>query len=300
MDVIDSKLSELNEWKGARQFTITKTNGNTYGAYPYGISVSFINGENRAQNSQFDNTNFPVNGTILTVNHNRYRCYQTFHISEGNNAQWYRHYYKDAWSAWKKIIDEDDAKEYPRTRRVSSAVLNNNTTMESGMFVVNSGSTIGLPIQDWYHVINLKHYNEDGYNAQIALRLSSGEGIFFRNSCGGTWRPWRRLDSSDVYKASSFTIDMSMQNCFVRIGGKNDCTITVPHYNDVPLPVGIDITFFVETSKQVTLVPASNVVIWSENNSLKSDGQCTAFTLRTISSNFQGKTYWAAIGRLTP
>ncbi len=82
--------------------------------------------------------------------------------------------------------------------------LNNNTGLRAGLYQ-NSGdglrnaanSAVALP--SWWHVINLHHQHNNGYNAQIAVPLSSAlTDMYFRTSGGGAWTEWRKVISENT------------------------------------------------------------------------------------------------------
>lgn len=82
--------------------------------------------------------------------------------------------------------------------------LQDNKTLCSGIYQ-NSGDGLydaagsALSLTNWWHVINMHHQHNNGYNAQIAVPLSaSPKDIFFRTSAGGTWTEWRKVLSENT------------------------------------------------------------------------------------------------------
>jgi hypothetical protein len=82
--------------------------------------------------------------------------------------------------------------------------LQNNTTMRGGIYE-NSGDGLynasgsALAFTGWWHVINMHHQHNNGYNAQIAVPLSASPNeIFLRTSGGGTWSEWRKVLSENA------------------------------------------------------------------------------------------------------
>jgi len=63
---------------------------------------------------------------------------------------------------------------------------------QSGIYTVNDGTDMGLLLQ-WYHVINMHHKDNNGYNAQIAAGLSENRSLLFRAAAGGTWGRWNPI-----------------------------------------------------------------------------------------------------------
>jgi hypothetical protein len=123
---------------------------------------------------------------------------------------------------------------------------------------------------------------------------SDNVGIYVRSFYNSVWRPWRRLDSGNREKNSSFTLTLLDMNCFLRAVADFDITLTIPNNNTVPIPIATDITICQEREGVVNISPAEGVILRSEDNYRKSDGRYTAFTLRKINVN-----EWVAIGRLS-
>jgi hypothetical protein len=87
--------------------------------------------------------------------------------------------------------------------RQSISSLQNNTTLMSGIYQ-NSGDGLynaagnAAALGGWWHVINMHHTDNNGFNAQIAVPLSaSPNDIFLRTSSGGSWTEWRKVLSEN-------------------------------------------------------------------------------------------------------
>jgi hypothetical protein len=198
------KLMSKDSPEATHMHNITATNGNTYNAYPKGMSYSLITGGAKTQQGQDDNSEFPIYGTVTTINHSIYRFYQI--------------------------------------------------------------------IRNW-----------------------AGQGLYERcYEARNGWWPWRRLDSGNVYKTASFTLDMSCMNCFVRCNSAAGMTVTVPTDASVPFPMATDITILREGNGDVSIAPASGVGIHSVDYMRKIDGRFAAVTLRKF-----GKDAWFLVGQLT-
>lgn len=75
----------------------------------------------------------------------------------------------------------------------TSATLQNNTTLASGMYTIADGSGLGLA-SIWWHIINMHHFDNNGYNAQIAIPLNnSGFPVQYRMSTSGAWSAWQPI-----------------------------------------------------------------------------------------------------------
>ncbi len=82
--------------------------------------------------------------------------------------------------------------------------LQNNTTLQGGIYQ-NSGDGLknaagtAIAFGNWWHVINMHHQHNNGYNAQIAVPLSAyPNDILFRTSGDKTWTEWRKVLSENV------------------------------------------------------------------------------------------------------
>lgn len=92
----------------------------------------------------------------------------------------------------------------------TAAELQNNTSLLAGFYGNGGGglqSAAGASnyLPGWWHVINLKHVNTDGYNAQLAVELNSTDGngpngarIYMRVAEAGVWAEWAPLDIARV------------------------------------------------------------------------------------------------------
>ncbi len=98
---------------------------------------------------------------------------------------------------------------FAKTARLTVNQLENNSTLESGLYT-NSGDGLinGGPVMvgGWWHVLNLHHFDNNGYNAQLAVELASqgGNRMFIRTSSGGVWRGWQDvlLNNGGTYAVS--------------------------------------------------------------------------------------------------
>lgn len=77
---------------------ITSDNGNTYSAYPLGISHSIIVSSNRIQSS---GENFPLYGSVHTENNSSWRCWQMLISNDG--TIFHRTYYETDFIPWQLL-----------------------------------------------------------------------------------------------------------------------------------------------------------------------------------------------------
>ncbi|MCB2354333.1 hypothetical protein [Clostridium estertheticum] len=107
---------------------------------------------------------------------------------------------------------------------LTATALRNNTTLASGIYT-NTGDGIlnndGSVFRNgWWHIIHMHHSDNNGYDAQIAIPLSSEDNIYYRHAGGGSWGLWKLLlDSSNLTKLSQLMND---------IGAKTTTNATAP------------------------------------------------------------------------
>ena len=78
----------------------------------------------------------------------------------------------------------------------SSLNLQNANAPRSGIYTIDNGSSLGLGV-GWWHIIQMRHYHNNGYNAQLAFRLDDiNMTPRYRLSVGTTWSTWKELGIS--------------------------------------------------------------------------------------------------------
>jgi len=96
----------------------------------------------------------------------------------------------------------------------TAAQMDNNTTLESGFYTVNNTESVTLGLtNDWHHIINMHHFDDNGWNTQIAITFHSNDTMKMRGSAGGTWTAWASVGSgggSNVTSQSSFPSSPSL------------------------------------------------------------------------------------------
>lgn len=76
----------------------------------------------------------------------------------------------------------------------------NNANYPYGYIASKNGLTnIGLPI-DWGHILNFRHRDNNGFNAQLVLTLNPGTvpSMYFRSSNGLTWTSWYKVNATAI------------------------------------------------------------------------------------------------------
>ena len=76
----------------------------------------------------------------------------------------------------------------------SATILNNANYKTAYLATTNNGNiSMGLIAADWYHVMNFRHLDNNGYNSQFVLPLDHNGQAAWRLSIGTTWKPWNYI-----------------------------------------------------------------------------------------------------------
>lgn len=127
--------------------------------------------------------------------------------SSGNSQQSYVYTPNDVRDAMD--IRWSDIQDKPRLPAVvygaSRTTLHNSSTLESGFYTTSQGlgnaDNSGVEESSWWHVLNFKHGDNNGFGAQLAIELSSGTdaNLQFRtsggSSGGNSWSGWYKVYS---------------------------------------------------------------------------------------------------------
>lgn len=292
--------SKLADGVGTVSVEITSTNGNTPETYPLGMSYSVIDGDNYSQTGQSSNTDFPTSrGHLTTIKTTTGVITQTIQKYNGDRLN-YRYFNGTSWASWEKIIDEDTlAVELSHEHVITAENGNTYETYPVGisygmittanMNQINQADT--TQFIDYGTVVT---YNMGAARCFQLLHEHNGSGLYSRYYYPDAWGPWRRLDSGNVFKNGSFTLALSHMNCFVRCYSTADMTVTIPLHNDVPFPIGTDITLVQEGVGTVTITPSTGMILVAKDNARIIDGMYAAVTLRKYDTDS-----WYLIGALT-
>lgn len=114
------------------------------------------------------------------------------------------------WNPWKSVEDNGKVKylaiggvtsgssyvppKYPN-EDITLDDLKNANFPYPYMTTILNGSDIGLT-GSWYHILYFRHWDNNGYGAQIALSLNVNTKAYWRNSTGTTWNAWRQFYDS--------------------------------------------------------------------------------------------------------
>lgn len=76
----------------------------------------------------------------------------------------------------------------------SATILNNANYKTAYLATTSNGNaSMGLISANWYHVMNFRHLDNDGFNSQFVLPLNHNGQAAWRLSNGTTWKPWNYI-----------------------------------------------------------------------------------------------------------
>lgn len=235
------------------------------------------------------------------------------------------------WGAWRQIwhsgkmgpgsgLDADllDGKHASNlavySPNVLASVLQDTTNLASGFYTVSDGllqPNGSLFASGWWHVIHMKHANNNGYAHQVAYTLdTTNTNIYERSTIntGTIWSNWRKMLTQTDYDvlnarmdnygsinsvATSYTIQLAVANQVVYTANASAITISIPTNAVAAFPLGTQITFVQENVGTVTFLPLSGVVLNSKDTKRIIDGRYASATL--IKASMDG---WYLIGAL--
>lgn len=93
----------------------------------------------------------------------------------------------------------------------SATILNNANYKTAYLATTNNGNaSMGLAAVNWYHVMNFRHLDNNGYNSQFVLPLSHNGHAAWRYSSGTTWSAWNYIfdDRHAMVPASNNTYNI--------------------------------------------------------------------------------------------
>lgn len=76
----------------------------------------------------------------------------------------------------------------------SATILNNANYKTAYLATTSNGNaSMGLVSANWYHVMNFRHLDNNGFNSQFVLPLNHNGQAAWRLSNGTTWKPWNYI-----------------------------------------------------------------------------------------------------------
>lgn len=139
-------------------------------------------------------------GTVITI----FYCdgwVKQYWVAPYDTATWYRTKSNtEKYSDWRYIYDTvfkpsagDIGAVYDLKRNLSVTDMNNANYPYPYMASLQDSLApqLGLPITCWYHLMNFRHQDNNGFNAQLAISLNAGTpNIYCRTSSGTNWSSW--------------------------------------------------------------------------------------------------------------
>lgn len=104
----------------------------------------------------------------------------------------------------------------------SAEILNNMNYKSAYLATTSNGkASMGLAVASWYHVMNFRHLNDNGYNAQFVLPLSHNSQTAWRWANGKTsWNAWNYIfdDHHAMVPASNNAYNIGSTSNYWAIG----------------------------------------------------------------------------------
>ena len=157
-------------------------------------------------------------GTVITIFYADGWVKQ-FWFAPYDTSIFYRAKANGDYSDWRRMYDTtfkptptEIGAVYDMRRSLSTDDLNNTNYPYPYMASMTPeyAAAIGLP-SSWFHIINFRHQDNNGFNAQIAISLNTGNTqIYARTSVGGSWMGWVTVptiqySTNDIGSGSSLT-----------------------------------------------------------------------------------------------
>lgn len=154
----------------------------------------------------------------------------------------------------------------------------------------NGNASMGLASTNWYHVMNFRHLDNNGYNSQFVLPLSHNGQAAWRFSSRTTWQAWNYIfdDHHAMVPASNNAYNIGSTSNYWAIGYINTLYIAGNAYangsNRIPT-----------TGNSTGTVGSATVPVYSDNGVLKtitsySGNAATATVASKLSTNAGSST----------
>lgn len=169
----------------------------------------------------------------------------------------------------------------------SSATILNNANYKTAYLATtsNGNASMGLASANWYHVMNFRHLNNNGYNSQFVLPLNHNGHAAWRLSSGTTWNAWNYIfdDRHAMVPASNNAYNIGSASNYWATGYINTLYVAGNAYangsNRIPT-----------TGNTTGTIGSATVPVYSDNGVLKtitsySGNAATATTASKLSRN---------------
>lgn len=169
----------------------------------------------------------------------------------------------------------------------SSATILNNANYKTAYLATtsNGNASMGLASVNWYHVMNFRHLDNNGYNSQFVLPLNHNGHAAWRLSSGTTWNAWNYIfdDRHAMVPASNNAYNIGSASNYWATGYINTLYVAGNAYangsNRIPT-----------TGNTTGTIGSATVPVYSDNGVLKtitsySGNAATATTASKLSRN---------------
>lgn len=168
----------------------------------------------------------------------------------------------------------------------STTILNNANYKTAYLATTSNGNaSMGLASANWYHVMNFRHLNNNGYNSQFVLPLNHNGHAAWRLSSGTTWNAWNYIfdDRHAMVPASNNAYNIGSASNYWATGYINTLYVAGNAYangsNRIPT-----------TGNASGTIGSATVPVYSDNGVLKtitsySGNAATATTASKLSEN---------------
>lgn len=173
----------------------------------------------------------------------------------------------------------------------STTILNNANYKTAYLATTSNGNaSMGLASTNWYHVMNFRHLDNNGYNSQFVLPLNHNGQAAWRLSSGTTWNAWNYIfdDRHAMVPALNNAYNIGSTSNYWATGYINTLYVAGNAYanggNRIPT-----------TGNTTGTIGSATVPVYSDNGVLKtitsySGNAATATTASKLSTNAGSST----------
>lgn len=188
----------------------------------------------------------------------------------------------------------------------SSATILNNANYKTAYLATtsNGNASMGLISANWYHVMNFRHLDNNGFNSQFVLPLNHNGQAAWRLSSGTTWKPWNYIfdDNHAMVPASNNAYNIGSTSNYWATGYINTLYVAGNAYANGSKRIPT-------TGNTSGTIGSATVPVYSDNGVLKtitsySGNAATATKLQTtrniiLNGNLQGSASFNGTGDAT-
>lgn len=173
----------------------------------------------------------------------------------------------------------------------SATILNNANYKTAYLATTSNGNTsMGLISANWYHVMNFRHLDNNGFNSQFVLPLNHNGQAAWRLSIGTTWKPWNYIfdDNHAMVPASNNVYNIGSTSNYWATGYINTLYVAGNAYANGSKRIPT-------TGNTTGTIGSATVPVYSDNGVLKtitsySGNAATATVASKLSTNAGSST----------